>query len=79
MVKKGRYELNAKGCRMFFTGKASIPRAIYKNPLTKEVIADEQLITIKDIPAISDLLDTNQEYMARYKDTDNKVQASFLD
>jgi hypothetical protein len=65
--KKGSYGLNMERCYEFFTNRLSIPTLVLKNPLTDEVEKKEWR-TITGIPALSNFLDQNQEFIAKYGD-----------
>ena len=63
---KGSYGLNMQRCEDFFAGRIEIPTEVWTNPLTKEV-RQENFRNIKNIPNLSQFLDENQNYIARYR------------
>ena len=64
-LQKGKFSLNGQKVEQFFLGNRSIPRSVWKNPITGE-IRNDRMITINEIPKLKDLLDENKEYIARY-------------
>lgn len=68
--KAGYYGLNMDRCKQFFTGQLAIPTIVYKDPLKPK---DQQLSMpveeykkIGEIPKLTQFLDENHEYIARY-------------
>lgn len=64
---KAKYGLNMERCNEFFKGEYKIPTAIWKNPITGE-LRKEDYKSIKEIPKLVDMLDTDMQYVARYRD-----------
>jgi hypothetical protein len=67
---RGHYGLNMERCQEFFAGRLSIPTMLLKDPLEKdEEKAIEKLDyrKIDQIPNLSEFLDENKEYIAKYQ------------
>lgn len=64
--KKASYGLNLERCHDFFRGEYSIPIRVWKNPVTK-VITKGEYKTIHEIPKLKDMLNSDMEYVARYR------------
>lgn len=70
--KKGLYGLHKERVRAFFCGELQIPRIIWKNPLTNELKRDEYSF-ISQIPHLGKFLDENAEYIAMYREPQQKL------
>ena len=64
--KKGHYGFNIERTKAFFQGNYAIPTIIWKNPITG-ALRHEAYKTIKEMPKLVDLLDTNREYKTEYR------------
>lgn len=64
---RGNYGLNMERCEEFFAGTLQIPVEIWTDPLTHEVEAKDYR-TIGNIPHLSEFLDQNKNFIARYQD-----------
>lgn len=66
---KARYGLNRTRCREFFEGTLSIPKRVWKNPITGETRKDTaDYVFIDGIPNLKELLDAEGYYQWRYRD-----------
>lgn len=68
----GNYGLNVNRCRAFFAGQIKIPTTLIKNPLTNEIRAEDERY-IHEIPHITNFLDNNQNYIARYREPQGQL------
>lgn len=64
---KSKYGINIERCREFFAGRRTIPRAVYKNPVTHTITKDDELY-IHQFPHLTAFLDENEQYIARYRE-----------
>lgn len=67
VYKKGKsnYGINVERCEAFFRGESTIPSRVLKDPITKQ-IEPLDYKTIKSIPEITEFLDKDKLYQARY-------------
>lgn len=64
---KGHYGLNMERCEQFFTNKLAIPTRLWKDPITKSIVEKTDYKTIREIPNITEFLDSDHQYIALYK------------
>lgn len=65
---KAHYGLNMQRCELFFANRYSIPKRLYKNPITNAIRVPEYT-TIRGIPKLTAFLDSDGDYIARYVTT----------
>lgn len=70
-VMKGHYMIDMGLCEQFFLGRVSIPYRVVKDPLTGEITFDDKdLANIFTLPGVKELLDSDGNFQAVYRDRD---------
>ena len=64
--KKGEYKIDLEWCDKFFKGEVAIPVTAWRHGITKETRPDK-LAHISEVPALTEFLDQDGDYIARYR------------
>lgn len=62
---KGNYGLNIERCAAFFRGEYQIPTAIWKDPVSGELVGEDYR-TLREIPHLSEFLNEQGQFVPEY-------------
>lgn len=65
--KRGHWGIHFERCEQFMSGETEVPVEVWKDPKTGE-IRQGKYVTIREVPNVSRYLDSNDEYVALYRE-----------